>query len=147
MTWSTQKSILSVRDICRVRVAQHLATPWNQVCNLLWGRGEWGKPSSNPNLLPRLKLSFLKNLVKTKVSLHNSSIQRNRSVFFFLVYLYLYHTMLIFHCHFHLILENWLQLEPLPPGFLLKLHHCLKFYFSLNSGKFLFKLSNNFFSI
>ena len=52
---------------------------------MLWGR----RATANPRprfASPLLKFSSFKNLVKTKISLHNSRINRNRSVFFCVIF-------------------------------------------------------------
>ena len=77
--------------------AQGLGVGVNRGRNLLWGR--WaaapGPPFTPPP--PRLKFFIFKNLVKTKIGLHNSSIHRNRSVLIstpFLLWYYMAHSFL-----------------------------------------------------
>jgi hypothetical protein len=87
--------------------------------NFLWGRGQLPFPDLSLPTTPvpplQLKFSLSKNIVKTKISLHSSSIQRNRSIFFVVLVIFCYYVAVFqFYCHFHLIWEDWLKICPRP---------------------------------
>jgi len=68
---------------------------------------------------PLLKLSFSQNLIKSKISLHNSSIHRNRSVFFVISLPLLYYMahFLFFRIFFTRLVKIGSNFATFPPGF------------------------------